>query len=339
MFSAIPEMRFGASRDGGSFSGAADRQLAENSRLGSKRENRALGLCLATLKPQTTQRDSWHLSGRTASGPSVYLYDGDSAVEEIDPNGNLLARYTDGERIDEPLAESRSGSASYYEADALGSITSLTGSSGTIANTYNYDAFGNLFASTGTTTNFLRYTAREVDAETGIYYYRRRYYDSGIGRFTVEDSNDGGSLYDAPNLYLYVENNPANWIDPLGLYTLKKGGSYPPLPPSPEIDALLRCIELKTGLYLFVTSTSEATPQHLPGTPHRRGVAVDVRYNPGTADKILCAAKECGAGYGLDEAKHPSKNATGPHIHVQIPPGTKGGHGDLPNGGCGCSSR
>jgi len=237
------------------------------------------------------------------------------------------------------MAELRSGSVSYHEADGLGSVTSLTNSSGAIANSYSYDTFGNLSTSTGTITNVLRYAAREFDSETGIYYYRHRYYDPSIGRFTAEDPNDVGSLYDTPDLYLYVENNPANWIDPLGLYTLQKGGLHPPLAPSPEIDALLGCIESKTGLHLLVTSTSEDTPVHLPGTPHRRGAAVDVHYNPGTAGKILCAAKECGAGYGLDEAAHPSKKATGPHIHIQIPPGKRGGHGDLPNGECGCSAK
>ena len=37
-----------------------------------------------------------------------------------------------------------------------------------------------------------RPTARENDPETGLYYYRARYYDSGPGRFLSEDPMDFG---------------------------------------------------------------------------------------------------------------------------------------------------
>ena len=46
-----------------------------------------------------------------------YVYDGDDTIEEADQNGNLLAKYARTANIDEPLAESRSGTASFYEAD------------------------------------------------------------------------------------------------------------------------------------------------------------------------------------------------------------------------------
>ena len=60
-----------------------------------------------------------------------YLYDGDgeNAIEEVDGNGNVLARYT--ERVlDEPFGELRSGTTSYYQQDGLDSVTSLTNSTG-----------------------------------------------------------------------------------------------------------------------------------------------------------------------------------------------------------------
>ena len=167
---------------------------------------------------------------------------------------------------------------------------------------------------------------------------RARYFDPSTSRFIGEDPNDQGSLYDNPNLYEYVENNPTNWIDPPGLYTLDPHQKIRPLPPSPEIDKLLKCIESKTGLNLVVTSTSENTPVHPPGKPHRRGVAVDLKYDPGNADTILCTAAGCGAGFGLDEAKHPAPKSQGNHIHLQIPlgpPKMGGGHGDIPPNGCG----
>ena len=99
----------------------------------------------------------------------------------------------------------RSGTTDYYQADGLGSTTSLSGSSGTLANTYSYDSFGNLTASTGTVRNYFQYSGREFDPETGIDYYRTRYYDPTTGRFLSEDpvDFDGGI-----NFYEYVGNNP-----------------------------------------------------------------------------------------------------------------------------------
>jgi YD repeat-containing protein len=54
-------------------------------------------------------------------GTTNYLYDGLRAVEDVDASGNVLARYTEGGGIDEPLAELLSTTANYYEQDALGS--------------------------------------------------------------------------------------------------------------------------------------------------------------------------------------------------------------------------
>jgi len=100
-----------------------------------------------------------------------YLYDGENIIEEVDTSGNLLARYTHEPRWDGPLSMLRGGTTSYYEQDGLNSVSSLTNSSGAVAAAYTYDSYGKLIASTGTLTNPFRYTARELDPETGIYGY------------------------------------------------------------------------------------------------------------------------------------------------------------------------
>ena len=119
----------------------------------------------------------------SSSGTSVYAYDSDNLVEETNSSGAAIARYSQTQNIDEPLAMLRSGATSYYHADGLGSVTSLSSAAGSIANTYTYDSFGKLTASTGSLVNPFRYTARESDIETGLYYYRARYYDLNAGRF------------------------------------------------------------------------------------------------------------------------------------------------------------
>jgi RHS repeat-associated protein len=146
-------------------------------------------------------------------GSTNYLYDGLRDIEELDSSGNILARYTQGKRIDEPLAELRQNAASYYEQDGLGSVTSLSNSSGALTNTYSYDSFGRLTASTGTITNPFQYAGREFDQETGIYYNRARYLDQNVGRFV---SADPIHFRGGMNFYAYARNNPVGLIDPLG---------------------------------------------------------------------------------------------------------------------------
>jgi RHS repeat-associated protein len=123
-------------------------------------------------------------------------------------------RYAQGQNIDEPLAMLRSSATSFFNADGLGSVSSLTNTTASLAQTYTYDSFGKLTSSSGSLTNPFQYTGRELDSETGLYFYRARYYDSNSGRFLGEDPIrfDGGI-----NFYVYAKNNPANFEDGTGL--------------------------------------------------------------------------------------------------------------------------
>ena len=62
----------------------------------------------------------------SSSGTSIYTYDGDNLIEETNSSGTALACYFLGLNIDEPLAMLRGGTTSYYQADGLGSLTSLS---------------------------------------------------------------------------------------------------------------------------------------------------------------------------------------------------------------------
>ena len=147
-----------------------------------------------------------------------YLYDGYNILAEYDNNGNQVARYTQNLAIDDPLAMARGGSVHYYHKDALGSITAMTDVNGQVAQTYEYDSFGNIANQTGNIENPFTYTGREYDAETGLYFYRARYYDARAGRFINEDpiGVKGGM-----NLYCYVKDGPIIKKDAFGLMQCK----------------------------------------------------------------------------------------------------------------------
>jgi len=90
-----------------------------------------------------------------------------------------------------------------------------------VTDTYTYDAFGVLVASTGTTANAYRYTGEQYDANVGFYYLRARYYNQGVGRFVSADPFLGCNV-DPVSLhrYLYANADPVNKRDPSGNTTL-----------------------------------------------------------------------------------------------------------------------
>jgi RHS repeat-associated protein len=120
-----------------------------------------------------------------------------------------------GLNVDEPLATLRSSSTSYYQVDGLGSVTSLSNSTGSLVQTYGYDTFGKQTSSSGSVVNSLQYAAREFDPETSLYYDRARHFDPQAGRFVSEDPIKFGG---GANFYEYVGNNPSLYVDPLGLW-------------------------------------------------------------------------------------------------------------------------
>jgi len=176
-------------------------------------------------------------------GTTNYLYDGmnfsANVIEEVDNAGNLLARYASSDLIDEALATVRGGTNSYYQADVLGSTTSLSNSAGALTGTYVYDSFGRLTTSTGTLSNPFQYTGRDTDPEIDLRYYRARYYDSNGGRFVSEDPI---GFWAGINFYAYVENNPISFVDFTGTSdacTFGGCSGHKPPPPLPDEQFLL----------------------------------------------------------------------------------------------------
>jgi RHS repeat-associated protein len=90
---------------------------------------------------------------------------------------------------------------------------------GNIVQSYGYDAFGNIQQRGDDINQPYAYTGQQYDQETGLYYYRARYYDPGIGRFISEDPIAG--ILTNPqgfNRYIYANDNPSTYVDPSGRY-------------------------------------------------------------------------------------------------------------------------
>jgi RHS repeat-associated protein len=177
----------------------------------------------------------------SSAGTSVFAYDGDNLIEETNSSGTVVARYSQTtDSLDEPLAVLRGGTTSYYNADGLGTITSLSNGAGSLAQTYTFDSFGKQTASSGSLTNPFQYAGRELDSETALYYMRARYFDPGSGRFINEDPIMFGG---GRNFYAYTGNSPVVFADPSGLNRSRhKVCPIPPVGPHTKLPIpIKRC--------------------------------------------------------------------------------------------------
>jgi RHS repeat-associated protein len=143
-----------------------------------------------------------------------YVYDGADIALVVDGAGVLVERYLFGAGVDNVLSRESGGAVVWSLGDKQGSVVDLVDEHGVVLNHFVYDGFGSRTGVTGVDFRF-GYTGRELDRETGLYYYRARYYDPKVGRFISEDPVGFGA--GDTNLYRYVNNNPTNFTDPSGM--------------------------------------------------------------------------------------------------------------------------
>ncbi len=149
-----------------------------------------------------------------------YVYAGEDVLADYSASNVLLARYTNGPGIDQKLSMNRSGVASHYVADALGSTHMLLNPAQAVANRYVNDAWGVNLQTTGTVVNRYQYAGRELDAESANYHNRARFYMPGRGVFGQRDP-----AYSGRNWRWYANDNPMNGKDPWGRDTYFIGGA------------------------------------------------------------------------------------------------------------------
>ena len=156
-----------------------------------------------------------------------YIYDPvtEAYLMEQDGDGNTTVVYTqEPVKYGDVIAQHRIdpttgvGESFYYHPDALGSTRELTDTNGEVVATYNYDAFGNTIASTGTVENPFRFTGNVGyywDEELQTYHIRARNYQPTTGRWTNQDP-----IGFAGGINLYGAYFVPNETDPSGMRPL-----------------------------------------------------------------------------------------------------------------------
>lgn len=189
------------------------------------------------------------------NGMTSFYYDDWRTIEERTGSDVVTNQYVYGVEWDELLVLDRNlnGDASatgvgdlrlFYHQNTLYSVFALTDNTGTIMEAYQYDPYGQETVFTlnalsplapapsdapnlsNTIANPYLFTGQRLDAETGLYYYKNRYYSSSLGRFLTRDPI--GIWDDAENVgngYTYVGNRPTIMTDPSGQKP-KAGESY-----------------------------------------------------------------------------------------------------------------
>ncbi len=180
-----------------------------------------------------------------------FYHDGQREIEEHGGTGAVTQQYVYGAYIDEPVAldlnedgdDSATGPGDFrlaYHQNVLFSVYALTDTSGAIREGYLYDAYGKQTVfqhgangvvdwggddwitpggESGPGNPFM-FTGRRLDGETGLLYYRNRYYNAVQGRFISRDSL---SFYETEITSMDVSGG-----------TLPLVPRRPPLPPAPS---------------------------------------------------------------------------------------------------------
>ena len=143
-------------------------------------------------------------------------YDFENAWVDTSPAAVVIARYLFGAGIDDLLGRWLPGEgASFYLTDALNSTRDLIDQTGSARDRTEFGAFGNIVAqSNAAEADRYRFTGRELDTASGLYYFRARWLDPASGRFLSRDPI--GFRANDSNLFRYAWNAPSVYTDPTG---------------------------------------------------------------------------------------------------------------------------
>ena len=149
---------------------------------------------------------------RTQSGVTLtFNWSGHNIVSEEDPSGNLINTYMAGAHVSG--SNPNTGTYYYYVQDRLESIRLVTDGSKDVKMRLDYSPYGSVVNQEGTISR-PQYTTHQFDHVSELYFSQFRFYSADMGRWLTRDPL---GMIDGPNLYVYVQDNPINANDPLGL--------------------------------------------------------------------------------------------------------------------------
>ena len=164
----------------------------------------------------------------TLASEKKFVYNGYKQIAEFDSGNVLQKTYTwQPVDLDVPLWVKDGTTYYYYIVDGNKNVRSMVDVSGNEVASYDYNPFGKVVVSSGAykDTNKYRFSSEYHDDETGLVYYKDRYYDEILSRWTKRDSiGERGGL----NLYVFVSNNAVNYTDHLGFTKNKNCGTCGP---------------------------------------------------------------------------------------------------------------
>jgi RHS repeat-associated protein len=177
-----------------------------------------------TTNQYTFNGDGQRVQIVDSEGTKKPIWDFVNVLLETDGSNVTQAIYTlEPVKYGNIISQRRGSTTSFYLFDALGSTRKLTGSAGSVTDSYDYRAYGETYASSVTTTNVFRWVGKfgyYLDIDRLAYYMRARFYNPAVARFLSQDPL--GFVGSRSNLYEYVSCNVVNWHDPLGLATIRR---------------------------------------------------------------------------------------------------------------------
>jgi RHS repeat-associated protein len=143
-------------------------------------------------------------------------------VEEVTA-GAVTRQYTYGlQRISQTQQIANAWTPAFYGYDGGGTVRLLTDGTGTVTDTYDYDAWGNIVNVTGSTPNVYLYRGEQYDSDLGLYSLRARYYNPLTGRFLTRDPADAvPPIPQTIQKYSYADADPVGKLDPTGRVTAR----------------------------------------------------------------------------------------------------------------------
>ncbi len=195
---------------------------------------------------------------------TLYLYDFDgNLISETDGSGAIVTEYLYRGRVRLAMADRATGAVYTFHNSELGTPELMTDSTNTVVWEGISKPFGETAVNSGSTVvNNFRFQGQYYDAETGLHYNGQRYYDPKTGRYLTPDPI---GLAGGVNPYVYVGNDPINYIDPLGLYI----GQFPPPPPGYD-PTTWKVSQWDNGRWLVESPEGRIYTAHPEDTGHWR---------------------------------------------------------------------